>query len=339
MIMIKYKQLFLIIVTLSFFIFIKISYASSPTYFHCYTAYGSCLSKSDVIIFRKALINDSHAALANYTSYPYVVCCSLPASGITLNVSLNPIFCPWGGVLSLSAPYDAHVSPYYYYYFPYKICLKANKGLIVCDITEGSCPYGYACVASIGNLTGGYVNAHVADCGFFPYSICCAYFSFLNQENGSVNITILAGNKQGSNVTAKIYLGSKLQFAIKVSNPTSNEKSYSIKIITNALPLTSFTYFTNKRYYSNRDVETFTLKPYSTVLIPITTYGFEQGTWHIYFVNSSNSKQVYAQLTLNVVNNPVKGIGYSSAPGLDWLDLFSLALFISFISFILYRME
>ena len=327
-------------ITLALFLFlacVKQAYSAGTDYFHCYTAYKSCLSPSDVVVFRKALINDSHAALANYTSYPYVVCCSPPALGVKLNVSVNPYSCPWGGVLSLSAPYDAHVSPYYYYYFPYKICLTASEGLIVCDITQGSCPYGYTCVASIGNLTGGYINAHVADCGFFPYSVCCAYFPYLNENNESIEIIV--GNEKGSNVTAKIYVGSQLQFAIKVSNPTPNQKSYAIKIKTSSLPLTAFTYFTNKRYYSQRDIETFTLKPYSSVLIPVTTYGFEQGVWHIYFVNPSNPKQVYAELSLDVVNNPQRGIGYSSAPGLDWIDIFSLAFFVSFISIILYRTE
>jgi hypothetical protein len=122
----------------------------------------------EVEVFRMSGQANAHAQTADShpTTYPYVVCCDAYA----------PLSTECGEdsatVLKLSSADNGHAAQASEVAYTTDVCLSAPNTAIDCQYGP-TCDSGYACLATISDLT----NAHVADCdGSLDYStkVCCA---------------------------------------------------------------------------------------------------------------------------------------------------------------------
>jgi len=150
--------IFLSVIFLSFLI--KYSFSQSPKII-C-SVETSC---SYTHVFRISDVIDAHAEMNTQSNYPYIVCCRIDGSTLTVSQEISK------GFIGLSNPTDAHVESGNENNYGYHLQFNSGYGEVFCDVAD-SCQEYDTCLVSISNLT----NAHVGDCTTNPYQkkICCS---------------------------------------------------------------------------------------------------------------------------------------------------------------------
>jgi len=113
-----------------------------------------CPAGTDILLKISALTN-AHAELYNQDHYDYKVCSPFTSSGATRTCNGNNL------ITTLSTPTNAHAGDTY----ETEICY----GDIICEAKE-TCSTEETCLLSLSDTT----NAHVAECGFYDYQLCCS---------------------------------------------------------------------------------------------------------------------------------------------------------------------
>jgi hypothetical protein len=120
--------------------------------------------------FRISDLTDAHAELSTQSNYPYIVCCRIDGTSLTVSQEIS------GGFIGLSTPTDAHVEAGSQNNYGYHLEFRPGYGDVFCEVAD-SCQDYDTCLVSISDLT----NAHVGDCTTNPYQkkICCTFGSLV----------------------------------------------------------------------------------------------------------------------------------------------------------------